>query len=483
MADLHALYTQRAAQSPSSATLTKSTNQNTETASPFSEGAFSDLLFTLQAPTTTKGAALENTAILQKAALPLTPILPTPELTENAEVPAQEQTQENAPLPDIFAGLLINQPQSDNQRNISALTGQAASLTEQGDIQERLVNNGIPELIVSDLTPEQLEALNNLSDEDLKKISAFDLVALGIGLPATSAQSSKAFKDLLTKTIAPAKTSDGIDSIDAKKAAQLNSLEIGAGLDSSTEGDENFDNVLRQLSSENTEGDADIDLSALRASSKDSPANFGDYLKAINAGRVQAGATLINGSVPDSLVSFDPSAAANSFDSSFTLGGLQNGGQAAQIQALAKANIAQGANPVTGVIAATLTKAANGTTKDLTVQLNPPELGRVNVKIEVNKDKSLKAVLTIEKPETYLLLQKDQATLQQTLQSIGLSSGGELSFQLGHDGAFDRHPDQNQKGNNFNSDRNSNDQILEIDTGLRWFVDPQTGITRYNLLA
>ncbi len=72
----------------------------------------------------------------------------------------------------------------------------------------------------------------------------------------------------------------------------------------------------------------------------------------------------------------------------------------------------------------------NGSNK-VTVQLNPAELGKVEVKIDVNPDGRTNIVIAVEKPETLQLLQKDSADLQRSLSQAGVQAdSGSLNFSL-----------------------------------------------------
>jgi flagellar hook-length control protein FliK len=67
----------------------------------------------------------------------------------------------------------------------------------------------------------------------------------------------------------------------------------------------------------------------------------------------------------------------------------------------------------------------------LTVDLEPAELGRVEVKLNVDKDKNVTAQVVVDRPATLDLLQKDAHTLERALQDAGLqTSSGSLSFNL-----------------------------------------------------
>lgn len=144
-------------------------------------------------------------------------------------------------------------------------------------------------------------------------------------------------------------------------------------------------------------------------------------------------------------------------------------------------------HPATQTVSAHLTKAAsNGDGRRMTLQLDPPELGRVEVRLEFGKDKSVKAHLIIEKPETYLMLQRDSVALDRALQNAGLETdGNSLDYQMAADDyAFNTGSDNNGNGNsNGSSSQEGEETDAVIETTMSWVVDAETGHTSYNILA
>jgi flagellar hook-length control protein FliK len=59
-------------------------------------------------------------------------------------------------------------------------------------------------------------------------------------------------------------------------------------------------------------------------------------------------------------------------------------------------------------------------TSQMHIKLNPVELGGIDIRMEVDADHHVRAILTIEKPETYDLLHKDAQHLQKLLEESGL---------------------------------------------------------------
>lgn len=82
-------------------------------------------------------------------------------------------------------------------------------------------------------------------------------------------------------------------------------------------------------------------------------------------------------------------------------------------------------------IAVNIQRAAASGTDRIRIRLQPAELGRVNVQLEVKRDQQLRVVITAEKPETLDLLQRDARQLQRALQMAGLQAdAGSLEFGL-----------------------------------------------------
>jgi len=162
--------------------------------------------------------------------------------------------------------------------------------------------------------------------------------------------------------------------------------------------------------------------------------------------------------------------------------------QTAQAAHLASApgSVAGQQHPATKMVSAHIAKAANnGETKAITLMLDPPELGRVEIRLEFGKEKSVKAHLVVEKPETLLMLQRDASALEKTLQDSGLSADSDsLNYEMAaEDHAFGSNRD-NQNGPNgkTGTDLESNLED-EIFTEMTWDVDPETGHVHYSILA
>ncbi len=68
----------------------------------------------------------------------------------------------------------------------------------------------------------------------------------------------------------------------------------------------------------------------------------------------------------------------------------------------------------------------------LTLRLDPPELGNVQIRLERPPDAPARIEITVQRPETLALLQRDQPHLQQVLDQAGIPAEGRtVSFHLG----------------------------------------------------
>ncbi len=104
-------------------------------------------------------------------------------------------------------------------------------------------------------------------------------------------------------------------------------------------------------------------------------------------------------------------------------------------------------SPTTQMVAVQMMQNVNAGINAMSFQLEPADLGRLDVKLKFAKDGSVKAHMTVDKPETLALLQKDASHLQNALKQSGLHADeNAISFDL-------RQQNQQQ---NFNGNNNGN---------------------------
>ncbi len=91
-------------------------------------------------------------------------------------------------------------------------------------------------------------------------------------------------------------------------------------------------------------------------------------------------------------------------------------------------------------VAMQIAKAVQNGTDRISIRLNPAELGRVDIKLEISQTGLVAATITVDRPETLEMLRADSRSLEQALIDAGLDANREnLNFSLRDQG-------QNGKG-------------------------------------
>ena len=147
-------------------------------------------------------------------------------------------------------------------------------------------------------------------------------------------------------------------------------------------------------------------------------------------------------------------------------------------------------HPATEMISARLQQAGQSNQNQvMTLHLDPAELGRVEVQLVFGKDKTVKAHMLVEKPETFFLMQRDSSALERALQDSGLEiDGGGIDFELAEDGsAFEQNNQGQGGGEKYGGTSGGDGDALDaeglIESTMTWQVDPDSGHTRYSILA
>ena len=86
--------------------------------------------------------------------------------------------------------------------------------------------------------------------------------------------------------------------------------------------------------------------------------------------------------------------------------------------------------PVSGLAVEIAASVQSGRTR-FELRLDPADLGRIDVRIDVDRSGQVTSHLTVEKPETLSMLRQDAPQLQQALNDAGLkTSSNGLQFSL-----------------------------------------------------
>jgi len=86
--------------------------------------------------------------------------------------------------------------------------------------------------------------------------------------------------------------------------------------------------------------------------------------------------------------------------------------------------------PIAGLAVAIAARAQQGSNQ-FDIKLSPPELGRIDVQLNVDSNGQVTSRMTVERPETLQLLQSQQPQLQHALEQAGLTTADNgLQFSL-----------------------------------------------------
>lgn len=146
-------------------------------------------------------------------------------------------------------------------------------------------------------------------------------------------------------------------------------------------------------------------------------------------------------------------------------------------------------HPATKMVASQITKAVTEGQTRINIRLNPPELGRVEIRMQFNEaSNSVKAHVIAEKPETYMMMQRDAHMLEKAMQDSGLEiDGGSINFELAQDqNLFDHNDRRDGHGSTSSGDKSAKGDDTEedvIETTMDWYFDPDSGVMRYDVLV
>jgi len=131
----------------------------------------------------------------------------------------------------------------------------------------------------------------------------------------------------------------------------------------------------------------------------------------------------------------------------------------------ARTNLPTGA---TDQVTAQIQRSVKDGDGSITMQLRPEELGRIDIKLNIDKDGGVNATITADRPQTLELLQRDSHSLERALQDAGLQTNSDsLNFGLRGDGGQGYSQQQQQQQQQYQGDSSSNGAGGSQRRGLR----------------
>jgi chemotaxis protein MotD len=175
-----------------------------------------------------------------------------------------------------------------------------------------------------------------------------------------------------------------------------------------------------------------------------------------------------------SLTAPDGSAAAGTQSASTLAGTSSTNGTNASAANAAPQGASNGAPaatvPVAG-LAVEIAGRAHAGKNHFEIRLDPPELGRIEVKLSVDRHGQITSHLIADRPDTLDLLRRDATGLMRSLQDAGLKTAGDgLQFSL---------RDQSFNGGQNGDNRSNASQAVAIDDTLPAVDVGTSGYTRY----
>lgn len=156
-------------------------------------------------------------------------------------------------------------------------------------------------------------------------------------------------------------------------------------------------------------------------------------------------------------------------------------------------------HPSVHAVATFIEKAATGSEKakqELSLQLDPPELGRMQVQLSIEKDGQMKVHLVAEKQETLALFQRDSHALKSALDNAGLPidqssltfdlASGDQSFNQLMNGSNKDHQSRNgESGANLQGTAQADDTHISdiVESKMIFIPHSVTGNIHYSFLA
>ena len=386
---------------------------------------------------------------------------------------------------------------SKGKENGKVESGSARDILER--IASLIEDNGGSALIVANLTPQQindlehavmlqLNTVKSLQDPTAKiqvdaEIEAAERISQSMGLGGIVQlipPQERGNTLYLAQSLAQGQNSRGL-----KPANDLSAKLTDFVTEDENLADLRFEEFLKNLGEgslgNKAKNAADNILAMKSAQAQGSPVNTDPGVTS-NLSTLQGWPFSLTGSLFSSSPSFEDY-------NSLGLNGVTTGqlnGPGSLTNLVTQAHSAAQPHPATQMVAATIRRAvAGGEPSNITLQLDPPELGRVEVKMDFGKDKKIKTVITVEKPETLSMLQRDIANLERVLHSSGLDADAGIDFELaGENYAFGQNGghENGQSGQRGSKGGHGQEDEMEIlESTMTWKVDPETGHTRYNL--
>ena len=330
---------------------------------------------------------------------------------QSVESPAKESTAEPQPVSDLAARLAANTTAKAAQSSVQQASTNAidpATVAALNNIQATAQNQvGMQSGITVTVPQETQVTLNPISMT-----------------PGQAAMQGKTNTTAQTANNGTAQTGETI-SADVQAALSKNASGMGDAVRQSAEGQQNQNAQFK------------LDVTQLTMSAQDLGLQAPTNMSAATA----ASAIQVTDSIAPQI---DMSGTSNNVSG---IDSLRLSSDTTTQTQLTRAAPQQMARPAAEQIAIQVNKNLDKGVNKFEIKLNPAELGRVEVKMEVGFDGRMQATVAVERAETLQLLQRDSHALERALQDAGLKTDeNSLSFTLKDQGNGNGTGDGDGKG-------------------------------------
>lgn len=306
------------------------------------------------------------------------------------------------------------EPETIEGSHLTALMNAQAAIQEQIDGLKAMPEEGATKADgTGGVNKKKVEALTEALADIAQEIAEMKDDLAGEGLVSSETSLGDSLKE---------KAQDAVESLWQKMVQETKKASLGAGAQSGQQGENPFSDMMRGNAAFHAAPEAVVHAAAPSAVQSFASIVSQNAAEAVDG--VGNASTAGNTSATQNLSGLEGVRPAGSYDFASQL-------SAARVTKGGAAGLPQ---PVEQVVVQ-LHKAVKEGQSEMTIQLRPAEMGKIEIKLTFGADKSVTGVVTADNQGTLTLLQKDSDALQRALQEAGLQAdAGCMEFCLRDNG-------------------------------------------------
>lgn len=152
-----------------------------------------------------------------------------------------------------------------------------------------------------------------------------------------------------------------------------------------------------------------------------------------------------------------------------------------QTETPVKIALSAGTSPDLEPLAVRIARHSEAGENQFTIRLDPPSLGRIDVRLHVDAEGQAQAQLSADRPQTLHLLQREAATLERVLKEAGLDLGNGLSFSLKGEGRHAQERADNGRSRTLRIEAADGINAAAPSIAARWNAQAYGGTSRLDI--